>query len=251
METPSRSIWQGLDAESRIRYLVYCFMLLCFSLLIAVPAAGQSTHFQFTMESSEKEPHLSSYISLKQLELLPGASSPTTSESEEIAGTHRRISGAKTDIILALTYVLVPSLGLSSLLIGLVVGHRIHTHQPDDGPFSFRQRSNGDDNAYYVNVNGTSPATIASWTSTLGPILAFSIMTLASFPIARKLQDNSRNQSADLPTPFQLSMLFQALTAIASSFWTLFLYRKWNHKERFPSMLRSAYYFLVLTIALT
>ena len=145
---------------------------------------------------------------------------------------------------------IVPSLGLSSLLIGLVVGNRIHTHQSDEGSLSFSQRSNRDDNAYYVDYNATSLATIAAWTSTISTILAFSIMSLTSFPIARKLQDNSRDGNSDLPTPFQLSMLFQTLTAELSSFWTLFLYRKWNHRERFPSMLQSAFCFLVLALGL-
>jgi hypothetical protein len=159
----------------------------------------------------------------------------------------KRMSGGRTTIIVATLCIVVPMLGLSGLLLGLVLGYQVERHEAGSEPLDFVQRSDTDNSSYYVNFNATTLATIASWSSTVAPLLAMAVMALASFPIGKMLRDNSTGDGQDLPTPFQFGLLLETLTGGVTAFVSLGSYRSWNHKEKTASMLRSS--FTVLFVA--
>ena len=157
------------------------------------------------------------------------------------------MEGAKRSIFLALAVILVPMLGLSALLIGLILANQVDKQSNGSSPLAFTQDSDTNDNAYYVDFNATTLATISSWSSTVAPLLAVAAMSLASFPISKKFRERSQGQSTDLPTPFQLSMLLDSLSGSVAALFTLGKYRFWPHKESLASFVRSA--FVVLIVA--
>ena len=155
-------------------------------------------------------------------------------------------SEGKSAIYLALACILVPMIGLSAIILGLVFGYQVDRSQTSDSPLALSQESDTGESAYYVHINSTTFATIASWSSTLAPLLVFAAMSLASFPVARSLQNKSSLATADLPTPYQLSILLETLTGSAMSMWSLLRYRRWPHKQPLASVLRSAVTILVV-----
>ena len=171
----------------------------------------------------------------------------TQPEIRQHVAEHRGMEGAKRSIFLALAVILVPMLGLSALLIGLILANQVERQSDGSNPLAFTQESDTNDNAYYVDFNATTLATISSWSSTVAPLLAVAAMSLASFPISKKLKERSQSQSTDLPTPFQLSMLLDSLSGSVAALFTLGKYRFWPHKESLASFVRSA--FVVLIIA--
>ena len=166
---------------------------------------------------------------------------------EHQVAEHRGMDGARRSIFLALAVILVPMLGLSALLIGLILANEVDKQSNGSNPLAFTQKSDTDDNAYYVDFNATTLATISSWSSTVAPLLAVAAMSLASFPISKALRERSQSQSTDLPTPFQLSMLLDSLSGSVAALFTLGKYRFWPHKQSLASFVQSA--FVVLIIA--
>jgi hypothetical protein len=161
--------------------------------------------------------------------------------------TQKKMNGARRDIFWALACILVPMLGLSALIIGLVLANRVKSNDETDSALAIPQRQDTDDSAYYVHINSTTFATIASWSSTVAPLLIMAAMSLASFPVARNLKDRSASDSTDLPTPFQLGLLLETLTGSIMSLWNFIRYRRWEHKHSIASLLRSALTVLVVS----
>lgn len=171
---------------------------------------------------------------------------PTQPEIQHHVTEHRGMEGAKRSIFLALAVILVPMLGLSALLIGLILANEVDKQSNGSNPLAFTQKSDTDDNAYYVDFNATTLATISSWSSTVAPLLAVAAMSLVSFPISKKLRARSQSQSTDLPTPFQLSILLESLSGSVAALFTLGKYRSWPHKASLASFVRSAMIVLVI-----
>ena len=165
-------------------------------------------------------------------------------EQPHVAEYRDMASEAKRSIAVALAAILLPMLGLTALLLGLILANKV---ERQSGALAFTQRSDTDDNAYYVDFNATALATISSWSATVAPLLAVAAMSLASFPIARRFNKDSRSGSRDLPTPFQFSMLLESLTGTIGAFFTLGRYHLWPHKASFAPLVRVA--FLVLFLA--
>ncbi len=159
------------------------------------------------------------------------------------------MSGGRRAIYLALACILIPMLGLSALLVGLVYRHQIARYSTMVRPLVLLQQSDLDDSAYYVRLNATTFATIASWSSTVAPLLVMAAMSLASFPVARSLKEKSSAAIPDLPTPFQLSLLLESLNGSIMSVWRLLGYRRWRHKQPVASLVRSS--FIILVVATT
>ena len=167
-------------------------------------------------------------------------------ESSPAFKQQSRTVGDKKTIYIALACILVPMLGLSALLIGLVFGYRVKVDQSTIGPLALTQESDTDNSAYYVYINSTTFATIASWSSTIAPLLVVAIMSMFSFPVARNLKEKSSVESPDLPTPSQLSLLIETLTGSVMSVWTFVRYRRRPGRPRVASLVRTALLTLVL-----
>jgi hypothetical protein len=156
----------------------------------------------------------------------------------------KHMSGGRSLIVTCLLCITLPMLGLSALLIGLILGYEIDSATTDGGTFSRLQSNDG--SAYYVNFNATTLATIASWSSTVAPILSVAAMTLASFAFARRYAANSSSNSHELPTSFQLGLLLETFTGGVTAFWSLLRYRSWDRKESLVSIVRNSFVVLFL-----
>ena len=200
------------------------------------------------MANALRKPGQGQYATLDQQDFSYDPALPQESRNgvQEVYRPHSRMPGGKRAIYLALACIVVPMLGLSAILIGLVYGYQVQRNQRTASPLDLLQGSDTDDSAYYVHINSTTFATIASWSSTVAPLLVVATMSLASFPTARRLREKSIAGSIDLPTPFQLSLLLESLTGSIMSVWTLIRYRRWPHKQPLASLVRSAFVILLL-----
>ena len=168
-------------------------------------------------------------------------SDPPSKNQPHVADYRDMASEAKRTIAVALAVILLPMLGLTALLLGLILANRVERRS---GSLAFTQRSDTDDSAYYVDFNATALATISSWSATVAPLLAVAAMSLASFPIARVFKGNSESGSRDLPTPFQFGMLLESLTGTIGAFFSLGKYILWPHKASFPPLVGLAFFVL-------
>ncbi|OCT51727.1 hypothetical protein CLCR_08263 [Cladophialophora carrionii] len=144
----------------------------------------------------------------------------------------KRHSGGKRIIFASLALIVVPMIGLAGLLLGLVLVNNVD--KPADrssGSLTLDLRSEFDSGAYYVDFNPTTLVTIASWSSTVAPLLAVCAMILGSFPIAQSLKANSQMAGSELPTPFQFSLLLDCLSAGITPLWNALSYWRWPQKE--------------------
>lgn len=195
-----------------------------------------------------RKPRQSHYTTLDQQDFSYDSSLPQNGryEGQRSFKPQSTISGGKRAIYFALACILVPMIGLSAIILGLVYGYQVEHSQTSDSPLALTQESDTDESAYYVHISSTTFATIASWSSTVAPLLGFAAMSLSSFPVARSLENKSSLATGDLPTPYQLSLLLETLTGSAMSMWNLLRYRRWPHKQPLASMLRSAVAILVV-----
>ena len=123
-----------------------------------------------------------------------------------------QIQGRVRQIIIAFAVMVLPMLFLSALLLGLIFFHRVPPnvyYVPDD--LGLEQDYS---NAYLVNFSATTLVTVASWSSTVSPVLIGFAITLASYPTAKDLLTASNlRDTAHLPTPFQFSLIVNAMSS--------------------------------------
>ena len=156
--------------------------------------------------------------------------SPVTTQSHK----------GKRVIFAATALIVIPMIGLAALLLGLVLVNRVD--QPlstGENAFTFSPPSMMETHAFYVDFNPTTLVTIASWSSTVAPLLAVGAMILVSFPLAKQLKDNSR-EDGSLPTPFQLGLLLETLTGGITPLWDITSYCRWPHRHDMSSSVRTA-----------
>jgi hypothetical protein len=101
----------------------------------------------------------------------------------------------------------------SALLLGLIYHFRV-VH---NGFVLSNLRVNAvhdESDVIYVRLSATTLTTIASWSSTVAPILVGCAVTLISYPVARGiLLAGQNNKPHDLLTPYQLSLMLRMLTS--------------------------------------
>lgn len=96
--------------------------------------------------------------------------------------------------------VALPMLAFSVTLISLIAAYA----EPDSWATIRRE------GAVYINLSATTFTTVASWASTIAPLLVSSMLLLASYPAAfRMLAALHKGQLSALPTPFQLALLLE------------------------------------------
>jgi hypothetical protein len=122
-----------------------------------------------------------------------------------------RMGGRSKDILFAFGVLTVPMLIFSALLLGLIYHFRIVHNSFVSSNLRFNAGYD-ESNVIYVRLSATTLTTIASWSSTLAPILVGCAVTLISYPVARGiLLAGQDNKPKDLPTPYQLSLMLRML----------------------------------------
>jgi len=121
----------------------------------------------------------------------------------------------------------IPMLILTSVLFAFVFGYRIDLEEEPYPNLKGNESTLGDDSAYYVDLNSTLLIFLASWMSSLAPMLAGFAITLAAYPIAGRLfEDTMQSNRERLLTPFQLNLTLKLVNGSTwSSLWSLLLYR--------------------------
>lgn len=122
------------------------------------------------------------------------------------------IRGHITNILIAFTIMTVPMILFSSLLLGLVYHYRVVQNGFVSQNLAF-DSGQVDSNVFFVKISATTLIAIASWCSTIAPILVGFAVTLSSYPVANSILSACEKQKAtELPTPYQLSLLLRMLS---------------------------------------
>jgi hypothetical protein len=107
-------------------------------------------------------------------------------------------------IVVLLGLVSIPLIVFSVVILWLVFHFRIF---PSSSPLSDLQTvpNESDKSYYYVNFSATRLIFIASWSSSIAPMLVAFIMTLSLFPISKALfRLFQSGHTKQLPTPYQV-----------------------------------------------
>jgi len=126
--------------------------------------------------------------------------------------TTPRTQGRVTDIISAFFIITIPMVAFSGLLLGLIYSHRVEIKSSTISNLSPSTTQVLDNSAILVDMSSTTLTLIASWSSTVAPLLLGFVLTLASYPIARRMLIASHeNTIGDLPTPFQFAIMLRMI----------------------------------------
>lgn len=148
--------------------------------------------------------------------------------------TGSKARGTRQDIAWNAFCLTVPILLLSIALLVLVFGYRIHVNDPPYPDLDVNLPDTITDDAYYVNRSSTIVIFFASWMSSLAPMTTGFAVTLAAYPIAGRLLEDTMQQHKDrLLTPFQLALTLKLLNGSSwSALWSMILYRfGWGHQS--------------------
>jgi hypothetical protein len=149
--------------------------------------------------------------------------------------TRKRIGGRFSDIFLSLAIVTMPMLLLSGVILALVFHYRV-AH--NNAPFEDLHLPEAEDEPgiYYVDLNATFLVFIASWSSTVAPMLASFVLILAAYPICREYLNEARaNRTEELLTPYQLALTLRFANGGGfGALWSWLKYLFQWKKERQP-----------------
>ncbi|KAJ5389220.1 uncharacterized protein N7496_000288 [Penicillium cataractarum] len=137
----------------------------------------------------------------------------------------KRMQGRIQEIIIAFAVMTLPLLIFSGILLGLVFHYRIKQNDFTSNDLAF-DSDQDDSSVYFVRISATTLTTVASWSSTIAPILVGFGCALVSYPVAKGLLTASENHEvAQLPTPFQLSLIVRMISSGSfSALWSWFMY---------------------------
>jgi hypothetical protein len=158
-----------------------------------------------------------------------------------VGKVQKQMSGRYSDIWLSFSIVTLPMLAFSALLLWLVYYYRV-THGTA-ASINLRTPDTVDEpGIYYVDLSATVLIFIASWSSSLGPLLAGFVMSLASYPLSRQFWNDVQDQEPSLPTPFQFALILKFITSSgwgALYGWIRYLAR-WKEQRQLQSRLLTA-----------
>lgn len=128
-------------------------------------------------------------------------------------GGTKRIKGRIKEIWLAFAVMTIPMMAFTAVLLGLVFKYQITPNDFMSSDLSF-DLGRAQSNNYFVRISSTTLITVASWSSSLAPILVGFALTLISYPLARgMLAASVKSDISQLPTPFQLSLIVRMITS--------------------------------------
>ncbi|KIV82325.1 hypothetical protein PV11_04444 [Exophiala sideris] len=142
----------------------------------------------------------------------------------------------------------LPILGFTAALLALVFVYRVSNSKSH--PFETESPPTIVGSSILVNFPATRLVFIASWSSTLAPMLLGSLMALWHVPTACRLASLTCHDEVDqLPTPHQLSMLIGLSTGSFDELRKYCMYRLSNVKAGQPQLLtRSAMIMIVSSL---
>lgn len=130
------------------------------------------------------------------------------------------ITGAYWTIWISCAFIAIPMVVLSCLLLGLVFNNQVLGSDPVSGSLQLPMDHISFSGAYLVNYSATKLITVASWTSSVAPLLPTFVMILLSYPAASKIREASvQNSTSSLPTAFQLALYLRNLNGSIESLW--------------------------------
>jgi uncharacterized membrane protein len=137
--------------------------------------------------------------------------------------THMR--GRISEILIAFAVMTLPMLAFTGALLGLIFHYRISQNTFISEDLAFNNDPIQSD-AFYVRISATALITVASWSSTVAPILIGFAITLVSYPVAKNLLIASETHDmSQLPTPFQLSLIIRMISSGSfSALWSWLTY---------------------------
>jgi hypothetical protein len=126
--------------------------------------------------------------------------------------TSPHMRGRSKDILLAFLILTVPMVALSAALLALIYHYRVVRNEFISS--NLRLNTGQDDSkVIYVKFSATALTQVASWSSTLAPILVGFAITLISYPVARSiLLAGQQNDKRALPTPYQFYLMLRMVT---------------------------------------
>lgn len=143
----------------------------------------------------------------------------------------RRSSASRAQDIVWNAFLLTfPLLVLTCGLFALIFAYRVDLSFRSSSLANSATRNTTDlpdKGAYYVDLSSTTLIFVASWMSSLAPLLTGFAITLAAYPVAETLlEDSDKGARERLLTPFQLHLALRLLDgATWGSIWNLLLYR--------------------------
>ena len=155
----------------------------------------------------------------------------------EVLPPPQRMSGQLSDIVLNSTLLALPLL-FSAVLLGVVFHYRVK-HNPVVSTDLQLPGTVDEPGVYYVKFAATRLFFIASWLSTVAPLLITSAMKLASYPIAQRSYTDA---TAHPFTPYQLALTVRILNnGGLNSLWEWSRYR-FGWKKRRTGQARALVY---------
>jgi uncharacterized membrane protein len=122
-----------------------------------------------------------------------------------------QMKGCVRQIVIAFAVMVLPMLFLSGILLGLIFFYRVPPNKYVHDDLGMEQDFS---DAYLVRFSATMLVTVASWSSTVAPILIGFAITLASYPAAKDmLTASNTTNTTPLPTPFQLSLIVSTMSS--------------------------------------
>lgn len=123
------------------------------------------------------------------------------------------MQGRIREILIAFAAMTLPMIIFTGILLGLIFHYRITQNDFVSENLAFDTEQIRAD-AYYVRVSATTLVTVASWSSTIAPILTGFAVTLVSYPVAKQLLEASGGSgTSQLPTPFQMSLIVRMISS--------------------------------------
>ena len=180
---------------------------------------------------------------------------PTSTAKEDLTNNAKRprgtMRGQFLEVSLASCLLIMPMLGLSIALIGLV-----YTELMPDNRSTYSEGNRTDiplgSSAYYISYSATRLAFIASASSTLATVLITPAMVLFSYLAAHYMAISSDAQHIRrLPSPYQLELLIRILDARFMAIWSFILYGLGLKKKRvriIPELWRAASMMAILVL---
>lgn len=163
------------------------------------------------------------------------------------------MSGRYLDIAISAVVTTVPILILSGALLALVFGLRV-IQAPSVFAQADRDQILNQAGVYYVHISSTYLVFIASLSSSVVPMLATFLLTLASFPIANIVGKQTRVESRTRSlTPYQFALTLSFLGGGGYGAiwrWIKYLFTQRRAREQQAKALTQAAWFTLMTLLL-
>jgi hypothetical protein len=166
---------------------------------------------------------------------------------------HVSMSGRNSDIAISAFVTTVPILVMSGALLALVFKLRV-IQEPSIFAQGPQGQTTDEAGVYYVHISSTYLVFIASLSSSVVPMLATFLLALASFPIAKGVQKQSRSESRTRSlTPYQFALTLNFLGGGgygAMWRWVKYLFTQRRAREPQAEALTQAAWSTLLTLLL-